>query len=291
MSGTTDAERRALQARIDELWDFEDPAASEARFRAAIEAEPAGWQRDVLTTQLARSIGLQRRFDEARELLVGIPTGDPEVAARVRLERGRTFNSGGDPATARPEFDAAYELAHAAGLEFLAIDALHMIAIVVPPEEQPAWHDRAIAAAEDAGDPRARQWLASLCNNAGWTRFDLGRPDEALALFERALDERIALGKPREIGIARWAVARMLRAVGRTDEALAIQSELSRTNAEAGIDDPYVAEELGECLLALGRPDEARPHIAEAAEKLAADEWLGENEPERIARLRELARR
>jgi tetratricopeptide (TPR) repeat protein len=289
VAAPTAEERRALQARIDELWDFEDAHASQARFRDAIASEPPGWRRDVVTTQLARSLGLQGRFDEAREILAGLDTSDREVAARVRLERGRTFNSGGDPAAARPESEAAYELATAGGLEFLAIDALHMIAIVVPTEEQTEWHDRAIDAARAADDPRARRWLASLYNNAGWTRFDLGRPEEALPLFEGALAERVAQGKPREIGIARWAVARALRELGRTDEALAIQEDLRRSNADAGTDDPYVAEELGECLLALGRADEARPYFVEAAEKLGADGWLVANEPDRIARLRELA--
>jgi tetratricopeptide (TPR) repeat protein len=283
-------QRRALQARIDELWDFDDPAGSEGRFRAEIERTSSGWGADVLRTQLARALGLQRDFDEARAMLDGIPAGaDPEVAVRVRLERGRILNSAGDPEGARPEFETASELATAAGREFLAVDALHMIAIVAPAEEQPAWHDRAIAMAERAGDPRARKWLASLYNNAGWTRFERGEPDEALRLFERALDERRASGTPREVGVARWTVARGLRAVGRTEEALAAQEALRRDNAAAGTDDPYVGEELAECLLALGRADEARPHLAAAADALAADEWVAANEPERIARLRELA--
>jgi tetratricopeptide (TPR) repeat protein len=283
-------QRRALQARIDELWTFEDPAASEARFRAELDGAPDGWRGDVLRTQVARSLGLQGRFDEARAVLDGIPAGgDPEVGARIRLERGRILNSGGDPAAARAEFDAATAIATAAGLEFLAVDALHMIAIVVPPDEQPAWHDRAIASAEGASDPRARQWLASLYNNAGWTRFDGGDHGGALELWEQALAERRATGTSREIGIARWTVGRGLRAVGRTEEALAAQEELRREHEAAGTSDPYVSEELGECLLALGRTDEARGHFAAAADALAADEWVAANEPDRIARLRELA--
>lgn len=164
-----------------------------------------------------------------------------------------------------------------------------MIAIVAPPEEQRDLHARAIAMAEAASDPRARQWLASLYNNAGWTHFDDGQLDDALRLFQLALDERIRDGKTRETGIARWAVARTLRAMGRTDAALAMQQELQRMNREAGIDDPYVSEELGECLLVLGRPDEARPHFAAALEGLAADGWTAEHEPDRVDRLRALA--
>lgn len=294
----TQAQRRELQSRLDELWDFDDPAASEARFRAALaegrEFAADGWRRDVVRTQLARSLGLQRRFDEglaelhAVQAESGRDPGDAEVLARVALERGRVRNSRGEPAAAREDFERAAEGASGADLEFLSVDALHMIAIVVPPEEQADWHRRAISAAEAASDPRARGWLPSLYNNAGWTAFDAGRHDEALELFRRALEERRRDGSSREVGIARWAVARALRALGRVEEALAEQAALRQANAEAGVDDPYVSEELGECLLALGRDDEARPHFAAAAAGLGADQWLAENEPDRIGRLREL---
>ena len=51
------------QTTLDELWNFEDPAVSEARFRAAA-ADPAydADERAELTTQLGRAIGLQGRI-------------------------------------------------------------------------------------------------------------------------------------------------------------------------------------------------------------------------------------
>ena len=57
-----------------------------------------------------------------------------------------------------------------------------------------------------------------------------------------------------------------------------------------GIPDGYNHEEIGECLLALGRPDEARPHFARAYEILSKDAWLADGEPERLKRLAELGR-
>ncbi|MDP9272169.1 MAG: tetratricopeptide repeat protein [Chloroflexota bacterium] len=292
---TTEAtwvESGALQARIDELWDFDDPAASESRFRVAAGDAAIDRQRDILMTQVARALGLQDRYAEGMAILDAIPKadGDLEVEVRTRLERGRILNTRGDRDEARPEFDAAFDGATNAELENLAVDALHMIAIVAPADEQLALSERAIALANAATDPRARRWLASLYNNTAWTHFDAGNLDEALRLFELALDERVKVNKPRETGIARWAVARTLRAQGRTDEALAAQRDLKRFNAEAGIDDSYVEEELGECLLALGRLDEARPHFAKAAEGISADAWMLANKPARIARLQELGR-
>jgi tetratricopeptide (TPR) repeat protein len=291
---TTEAsgvESGALQARIDELWDFDDPAASESQFRVAAGDASTNRQRDILMTQVARALGLQGRYAEGMAILDAIPTdGDLEVEVRTRLERGRILNTRGDRDDARAEFDAAFEGATSAGLENLAVDALHMLAIVAPENEQLALNERAIALANAAIDPRARRWLASLYNNTAWTHFDAGNLDEALRLFELALEERLVVNKSRETGIARWAVARTLRAQGRTDEALAAQRDLKRFNAEAGIDDPYVEEELGECLLALRRLDEARPHFAKAAEGISADPWMLANEPARIARLQELGR-
>jgi tetratricopeptide (TPR) repeat protein len=240
---------------------------------------------------VARAAGLQQRYNEAFELLDALPRGEgAELDTRAALERGRAHNSSGDRDAARPLFEAAFELASSRGMEHLAVDALHMMAIVAEPAEQLALNERAIGLAEGASDPRARQWLASLYNNTGWTRFDAGELDEALRLFELALAERRKRDDPRATSIARWAVARTLRAMGRTDEALGQQQAIQHSNAEAGIDDPYVDEEIAECLLALGRGEEAQSHFAKAAEGLAADPWLARDEPERIARLRELGR-
>jgi tetratricopeptide (TPR) repeat protein len=163
-----------------------------------------------------------------------------------------------------------------------------MMAIVASPADQLALNERAVALAEGARDPRARQWLASLYNNTGWTHFGAGELDDALRLFELALEERRKRAEPRGTSIARWAVARTLRAKGGFDQALAEQLAIQRSNAEAGIDDPYVDEEIAECLLSLGRMAEARPHFAKAADGLAADRRLAAGEPARIARLREL---
>jgi hypothetical protein len=67
-----------------------------------------------------------------------------------------------------------------------------------------------------------------------------------------------------------------------------MQRALLKEYETAGGGDGYVYEELGECLLALGRSDEARPHFAKAYELLSQDAWLVENQKERIERLKEL---
>ena len=72
-------------------------------------------------------------------------------------------------------------------------------------------------------------------------------------------------------------------------EAALAEQEALRVELEAlGEADGYVFEELGECLLALGRDEEARPHFGRAAELLAGDPSLA-GEAERLERLRSLA--
>jgi tetratricopeptide (TPR) repeat protein len=154
------------------------------------------------------------------------------------------LNSSGHPDEARPRFEAAFGAASEARLEFLAVDALHMLAIVAPRAEQNALNQRALDLAESATDPRARQWRGSLLNNMGWSAFDRGDLDTALALFEDALAAREEQGKQSEILVARWCIGRCLRELARVDEALAIQLELAAELTAAGKTDQYVDEEL-----------------------------------------------
>lgn len=268
----------AARRAIDAAWDYGDPAASEARFRAQLPGVAdraaggdAAWRavHVQLLTQLARSLGLQGRFDAAHAVLddaaATVAADDAAGQVRLDLERGRALNSAGRPDAARPHFAQAFERAGAAGLDGLAVDAVHMIAIVEPPEAALDWHARALALAEASPDPDARRWRASLLNNLGWTLHDLGHDDRALTVFEQALALREAAGDPTTIGIARWSVARILRALGRVDEALAIQQALLAAHAAAGRADPHVHDELAACLASLGRDDAAAEHAAVAA--------------------------
>jgi tetratricopeptide (TPR) repeat protein len=278
---------------LDELWDYDHPAETEAKFRALLPARAANRDDHAqLLTQIARALGLQRKFDEAHQTLdtaEALLTADM-VRARVRylLERGRVFNSSGQPDRAQPFFLEAWERARAGGEDFYAVDAAHMLAIVAPPDQQMAWNLKALAHAEQSADARARNWRGSLYNNIGWTHHDAGEFDEALAMFEKALRFREEQGREREIDIAQWCVARALRSLGRIEAALQVQRSLRAKHEHAGERDGFVLEELGECLLALNRPDEARPHFAAAYEELCKDPWLAANEPTRLQRLKEL---
>jgi tetratricopeptide (TPR) repeat protein len=278
---------------LDRAWDFDRPAASEARFRAELAALPRGSAASLeVSTQLARAQGLQRKFDAAHATLDAVEQalpGKPErVVVRYLLERGRVFNSSRQPDKAVPLFKDALTLARAAREDFLAIDAAHMLGIAAPAEERLKWNLEAVAMTEKTSDARARRWLASLYNNIGWTYHERGDYTTALAYFEKAVPAWEERGEPRGVRIARWAVARAYRSLGRYDDALAIQRQLEAEGAAANAPDGYVYEELGELLLARGEGAAARSNFARAVELLGGDTGLRANEPERLSRLRRL---
>lgn len=278
---------------FDSIWNHDDPAATGQQFLQLLPAAEASGDKSYLAqllTQIARAQGLQRQFDAAHQTLdqaAELLTDDLQTAhVRYLLERGRVFNSSGKPDQARPLFLQAWELAQAINEDFYAVDAAHMLAIVSPSEEQMEWNLKALALAESSNQPRAKNWLGSLYNNIGWTYHDLKQYDDALAVFEKALKYRQEQGDPANIRIAKWCIARTLRSLGRTQEAFDQQLTLLAEHQAASSSDGYINEEIGECLLALGRVDESHPHFANAYAVLSQDAWLAENEATRLERLK-----
>lgn len=275
---------------FDQLWDYENPAQTEQTFRSLLSERQTGSASYYaqLLTQLARSQGLQGHFAEAHQTLDevhGLLTGKLVVAhIRYLLERGRAFNSSIQSDQAIPLFTQAWEMAVAAGEDFYAVDAAHMLGIAVPPAEQMAWNYKALALAEKSPDPKAQGWAGSLYNNMGWTEHDAGHYDQALELFQKALAYRQARQQASQVIIAKWCIARCLRSMGRVSEALLQQQVLALEDTQDG----FIQEELGECLLALGQAPESVPHFARAYQVLSQDTFLVANEAPRLERLKQL---
>lgn len=227
---------------LTELWNFDDPAGSEQRLRAA-QVEAPETEAAVLQTQVARALGLQGRYAEALAVLDGIECTDPEVTVRSLLERGRVYRSRGDVAAAAPLFEAAVAAADQ-GLEGLAIDAMHMVALTLKGDDQIAYTRGILDRARASRDPSARRWLASLLNNLGTAYSDQGEWQLALQTFEEALAERRTGSDLEATFAARWMVAWALRHLGRTAEARDAQLALQADLVAAGREDPYVHEEL-----------------------------------------------
>jgi tetratricopeptide (TPR) repeat protein len=154
------------------------------------------------------------------------------------------LRSSGRVEEARPHFESAAAVAASAGLEALHVDALHMMALAAPAEEQLALNEQALAIARAATDPTARDWDASLLNNIGMVHADAGDFAAALTSFEEALAARERIGNAGRTRVARWMVGWALRNLGRRHEALEIQRALKREYDAVGGADPYVDEEL-----------------------------------------------
>jgi tetratricopeptide (TPR) repeat protein len=248
--------------RLRPLWDFGDLEASENRLRVQLERETTDGGRAEVLTQLARVEGLRNEFDACQRLLQEAEAlaGASQVAkVRIDLERGRKLRSSGDGQAAAPLFESAFARACEHGEYFLAGDAAHMVAIAVP-EKMLEWTERGLELAES--EPDASYWAGPLLNNLGWHHLENGGYDEALAVFERALAARERdPDNPAEIEIARYAVGKILRLLGRPVEASALLEQCI-ANSEP---DPYFHEELSEIYGALGRAEDAREHAELAA--------------------------
>jgi tetratricopeptide (TPR) repeat protein len=296
---STESERKQETKELpnfDEWWDYGDPAGTEVKFRELLPAAKGSGDASYhaqLLTQIARTLGLQRKFEEAHRILdeVEAMLTDELTVPRIRylLERGRVFNSSGEGDKSKPLFLQAWELGVKSKEDFYAVDAAHMLGIVEPPEKQLEWNAKAIELAEKSENQRARGWLGSLYNNTGWTYHDLKQYDKALESFEKALRFQEEKQNEEGIRIAKWTVARTYRSMGRIEEALQIQKELEQEFEQKGIQqDGYVYEEIGECLLLLKKNEESRKYFKLAYDLLSKDPWLVANQPERLERIKEL---
>ena len=280
------------------LWNFNEPAATEERFRELLPVAKEDMRFHIeLLTQIARTYGLRGEFYHAHQLLdeaeILLNVYSPEESARPRirylLERGRTWNSSGKPELSRPLFLDAWEIGKQRGEDRLAIDAAHMMGIIEPQEESIRWNLEALKFAEGSSDESARLWLGSLYNNLGVTYLEAEEYEKALEYYRRGLDWHTERQSPKgPLRIARWCVARAQRSCGQVEEALAEQRELERLADEDGEKSGYVYEEIAECLLALDRPEDASPYFRAAYEELSNDDYLVRNESERLERLRTL---
>jgi tetratricopeptide (TPR) repeat protein len=187
-------------------WDFDDLDATEARFQDL---------RAEALTQLARVQGLREDYASGERLLDQVGEQSPRVRIRVDLERGRLRRSAGDKAGALPFFERAFAAAVTAGEEWLAGDAAHMAALAAPDRDGfTAWTNQGLELARSSD--AASYWEGPLLNNLGWEHFDAEEYEQALELFERALEVRLRdPGNSAAIEHAREAVAKARKALGR----------------------------------------------------------------------------
>jgi tetratricopeptide (TPR) repeat protein len=278
--------------RLRVHWDFDDLDATERRFRTALAEEGSDERRAEVLTQLARVEGLRGDFEAGERLVEEAEElgGASEVAlVRIDLERGRLRRSSGNREAALPLFESAYSRAGGAGLWFLAADAAHMVALAAPDHDGfVEWTQRGIELADAHED--ASYWAGPLLNNLGWEHYEAGDLEAALDAFERALGARERdPGNGAGIALARYAVGKALRSLGRSEEAIPLLEQAVAWAEGEGKPDGWFHEELAEEYAAVGREEDARAHAERALPLLEADDPSFAGDEARATRLRALA--
>jgi tetratricopeptide (TPR) repeat protein len=278
--------------RLRPLWDFGDLDATEVRLRAALDAERSDDGRSEALAELARVEGLRGDFDAGERLVdeaAALASAGGVASARIDIERGRLRRSSGNPEAALPLFERAFATASAIGQWFIAADAAHMCALAAPDSEGfVAWTQRGIDLAETYDD--AAYWAGPLLNNLGWEHYEAGELERALDAFERALRAREREPEKREpIEIARYAVGRTLRRLGRSDDAIPLLEQAVAGATDAGAPDGWFHEELALEYDVVGRDEDAREQAGLAIPLLEEADPSFADDADRSGRLRALA--
>jgi tetratricopeptide (TPR) repeat protein len=281
-----------MDDRLRGLWDFGDLAATEGRLREQLARETTDEGRAEVLTQLARVRGLHGDFEAGERLVDEAEAAADEsnlALARVELERGRLRRSSGNIEAALPLFESAFARSLEAGHYFVAVDAAHMAALAAPDREGiVSWTERGVELAETHAS--ARYWLGPLLNNLGWEYYEACDYELALDTFQRALAAREADPESRgPIEIARYAVGKTLRALGRSADAVPLLQQATSWAIESGSPDGWFHEELAEEYDAMGRHDEASEHARLALPLLLENDPSFTEDAERSARLHALA--
>jgi tetratricopeptide (TPR) repeat protein len=251
---------------FDFVWDLGDNSLIERAFYKILQHRVRDNLAAQALTQLARSQGLQGKFDLAMKTLDSsrLRSNDAIFHIRYLLEYGRALRSSGKPKDAAPYFKKAYEAA--VGVEdFYAVDAAHMLAISDPttgPTEGRTWFEEALDTARKSTHPPTQGWAAIILNSTAWNSFDQGDYQTALDCFNEVTEfRRIAVDHketPRSkegYRIVRWSTAYTLRHMDRLEDAYTIQKQLLSE------DNTYLyREELAILAEKLGHTSEAEEH-------------------------------
>ncbi len=285
---------------FDELF-VGDPVEIEKNLRTLLPQAQALEDKSIylqILSQIALAEALQKNFEAAHTTLnhaEKLLTSLSHLAkVRILLERGRVYLQSGNTNAARPFFIQSFELSAEHKFDYHTINAAHMMHFVAHTvEEKVEWNERAIELAETSQLPRGQAWLGPLYNNVGQAYIETKQYEKALKAFRKALGLREQEGYTPNTRVAKWAVARALRFLNRTDEAfeilLALIKEYDSMTTLGNLDIPEVMlpsvrglvyEELAEI------DGENAQAFAELAYKdLSKDEWFQKMEPERFKRL------
>ncbi len=250
----------SLLQQADATFQSRDYQAALKQYLAVVDKARVDFNRSVEVEGLAQVARMKLILDDKEDGRGWLKKaaekgtdGDPMGWSRYLGVRGRFEWKDNDLPTARETFQEMYEYCNTNSLWGRAVDAAHMIAIVVEsPEEQIEWGRRGIEAAE-AGD--VGNWLGPLWNNLAGTYYDLKQFDSALQCYLKAREYHWR--HSGEVGklFADYHVGMINRLLGQYDEAgrwlRPVLAWAERIDNHAAIG--QACEDLGEIEIARGR--------------------------------------
>ena len=282
---------RETKSALDGYLKAAEAAESERDRSAQVEA----------LAQVARCHSLLHQLDEGETWLQrarrAATPEDPQGWSRYLGVRGIFERERGNRDRAKATFIEMYEYCTRHGLHRRAIDAVHHVAIVAPPDEQVAWAHKGIDAAEKAGDEK---WLAILWNNLGATFEDRKQYDRALEAYVKAREFHHKTGDESARLVADWAVGHAHRLVGKNDTAMEWLKKTLASARERYTKDPgpetaewvgFCLQDIGEVLLAREDRDAGLRHLKEARASLVEagiEKWWAEALKKLDARIAEV---
>jgi tetratricopeptide (TPR) repeat protein len=254
-----------------------------------------------ILSQIALAQAMQQKFEQAHKTLdeaeQDLQEADTIAYARILLERGRVYHQSGDIKNALPLFKQSYELSKSSGLDFHAINAAHMVAIV---EEKVGdkihWNRVALSLAENTTITKAGDWIGVLYNNLAQNYIESHDYSSALEAFEKCKKYAEIKGGPIVTRGAKWGIARSYRSLGRLDEALIIQTTLLSEYEEIAhqkllpIEIIYVGRGVVYEELALIHHEYMKHYAMLAYQDLSKDPWCNKLIPDRIEQMKDYAK-
>ena len=285
---------------ISDLWDFADPQASEKIFLKKMkEHSKSAFEVWELQTQVARALGLQKKFIEAFHVLDSIQAGleyapvcesKDLVGIRYNLERGRILLITEKMEDAIRYFRFAYKLAMKINADDLSIDAIKMLLNLTSTDERIELGLKGISIATKRGNENLYPSIGELATGVGQAYLENKEYQKAIEQFMHARDIFSKLIDAENARTSRLSICIAQRGLGNYKEALLelrMQEEwLKKSDNLDGI----IFEEIAENLLAL-RHNSSSVYFCKALECFQAEGLISNMEPNRISRIRELSRK
>ncbi|OQW50409.1 MAG: hypothetical protein A4S09_01045 [Proteobacteria bacterium SG_bin7] len=285
---------------FDGLWNSMDLSLVETQLREKLSQTETQNDRKraiSLLTYLARVLSFNSFFkeaaatlDQARQILVTGPSFKP-FEVRVLIEEGRHHSLSGNIRNAQNCFALAMNLASETHQDYFVVEASFLLSLVVPAKDQNQWLRQALKVAQNTESSDTKFWLPHIYLASGWHAFDFRAFVEAHKFFELARDCEVLPSSRFDSDAGVWAIARVLRALGRTVEALRIQEGLLAKGHPSGVNMGHIYLELAECHQLLQNHSEAKSNFEKAHLTLSIDPWYANNKIDDLSRMKAIAKK